>query len=191
MSRLGKKFIVMPDKVKGVVSNGLLEIAGPKGKMSQNIFDNLEVVVEKDRLFVKNTVPPNVRKTRKIFNRADSLQGLLRTLIKNKITGVVEGFEKILEIHGVGYKCELKGKKLILHIGYNHPVEVEVPDMITMEIVRDTIIFIRGIDKELVGNFTAKVRGTCPPEPYKGKGIRYRGEYVKHKVGKAAIGTQK
>jgi large subunit ribosomal protein L6 len=191
MSRLGKKPIIIPEKVNVSVKEGMIEISGPKGKLSQKIFDNISVSVENNQIFIKNLVGSDDKKMRKIFKKTDSLQGLLRALIINKINGVLNPFEKILEIHGVGYKAELKDKKLILNIGFNHPVEINIPEILSVEIVHNTILFIRGIDKHFIGNWTAQIRNLCPPEPYKGKGIRYRGEYVKHKVGKAAIATQK
>jgi large subunit ribosomal protein L6 len=107
------------------------------------------------------------------------------------IKGVSEGFEKILEIHGVGYKAETKGNKLILSLGFTHPVEVEIPKEISLEVSRNTIIFVRGADKQKVGEFAAKIRRIYPPEPYKGKGIRYRGEYVRQKATKAGVGATK
>ncbi|MCL5674796.1 MAG: 50S ribosomal protein L6 [Candidatus Omnitrophica bacterium] len=191
MSRLGKKPIIIPDNVNVSVSDNLIEISGPKGKLSQKIFDNISVAMENRQLLIKNLMPSGERKMRKLFKKTDSLQGLLRTLIINKINGSLNVFEKILEIHGVGYKTEVKDKKLILNVGFNHPVEIDIPETISIEVVHNTILFIRGFDKELLGNLTAKIRSICPPEPYKGKGIRYRGEYVRHKVGKAAIAAQK
>jgi large subunit ribosomal protein L6 len=191
MSRLGKKPIAVPDKVDISIDDSVIKISGPKGKLVQKIFNNISVTLENRQILIKNLIPSNVPKTRNLFKKTDSLQGLLRTLIINKINGSSNIFEKILEIHGVGYKAEMKDKKLILNIGFNHPVEIDIPEAISVEIVHNTILFIRSIDKELLGSWTSKIRNICPPEPYKGKGIRYRGEYVKHKVGKAAIAAQK
>jgi large subunit ribosomal protein L6 len=191
MARLGRKTIVIPGEVNVTVSDDAVEIKGPKGTLYQKIPQNILVKVTDGKLVVENTVPADNRKMRKLYKRTDALQGLIRSRINNMITGVTRGYEKVLEIHGTGYKAELKGKKIVLRLGFTHPVETELPDGVSAEIIRDTIIFLRAPDKDLLGDYAAKVRHLCPPESYKGKGIRYRGEYVRHKVGKAAIGTQK
>jgi large subunit ribosomal protein L6 len=188
MARLGKKTIIIPDGVKVKVENGKVFVEGKNGSLSQEIFPNLSVVVEDNKLTVKNEVDP---KNKKLYKKTDALWGLLRSLIFNMIKGVSEGFEKILEIHGVGYKAETKGNKLILSLGFTHPVEVEIPKEISLEVSRNTIIFVRGADKQKVGEFAAKIRRIYPPEPYKGKGIRYRGEYVRQKATKAGVGATK
>jgi len=188
MARLGKKPIKIPDGVKVEIKDNRIIISGKNGKLEREIFPGLRVEIKDGQIFVINEIP---EKQRKVYRKTDALQGLLRSLILNMVQGVTEGFEKILEIHGVGYKAELKGKELILNLGFSHPVKVEVPEDIKIEIIRNTILFIRGIDKEKVGNFAAKIRAIYPPEPYKGKGIRYRGEYVRQKVGKAAVGATK
>jgi len=190
MGRLGKKPIEVPDGVKVTVSDGIVTIEGPKGKMERKIFENLKVVIEDKKIFVNNTVP-ETPKFRRLFRKTDALQGLLRTLLKNDIIGVTKGYEKVLEIHGTGFRAEVKGKKLILNLGFTHPVELDLPDSITAQVEKNTVITFRSYDKEFLGNFVAKVRDIYPPEPYKGKGIRYAGEYVRHKVGKAAVGAQK
>ncbi|MCX7704850.1 MAG: 50S ribosomal protein L6 [bacterium] len=190
MGRLGKKSIEIPDGVNVSVSDRMVLIEGPRGKLQQEIFENLEVVVDDKKIYVNNKVP-QIPKFRRLFRKVDALQGLLRTLIKNKIEGVTKDFEKVLEVHGTGFKAELKGKKLVLTLGFNHPVEVDIPDLVKIQIEKNTIITLRSCDKELLGNFAAMIRDIYPPEPYKGKGIRYAGEYVRHKVGKAAVGAQK
>ncbi|HOK79371.1 MAG TPA: 50S ribosomal protein L6 [bacterium] len=190
MSRLGKKPIGIPDNVKISMEGRTLLIEGPKGRITQNIFDNLEVMIEDRKVIVTNTVSQSP-KFRRLFKKTDALQGLLRTLIMNKILGVTKGFEKVLEIHGTGFKAEVKGKKLILNLGFTHPVEVDIPEPITVQVEKNTVIKLSSYDKELLGNFAATIRDIYPPEPYKGKGIRYAGEYVRHKVGKAAVGAQK
>ncbi|MCM8822154.1 MAG: 50S ribosomal protein L6 [Candidatus Omnitrophica bacterium] len=190
MSRLGKKYLDVPEGVKVSVSGSTLLIEGPNGKISYEIFENLEVVIEDKKVFVRNNVL-ETRKFRRLFRKIDALQGLMRTMIKNGIHGVTKGFEKVLEIHGTGFKAELKGKKLALNLGFTHPVEVDIPDAIKVKIEKNTIITFSSYNKELLGNFVAKIRDIYPPEPYKGKGIRYAGEYVRHKVGKAAVGAQK
>ncbi len=186
MARLGKKPIVVTEGVKVSKKDGKIFFEGPKGKLEQDIFPNLEVSVDGGRIAVTNLVDPSDRKT---YRKTEALQGLLRKLILNRIGGTKEGFEKILEIHGVGYKGEVKGKKLVLSVGFSNPVEVDIPNGIEVEIYRNTIVFIRGIEKQKVGSYAADIRAICPPEPYKGKGIRYRGEYVRHKAGKAAVGA--
>lgn len=190
MSRLGKKPIDIPDGVKVSVSDRFILIEGSAGKISQEIFENLEVVVQDKKLFVKNKVP-QIQKFRRLFRKTDALQGLLRRLIKNKIDGMIKSYEKVLEIHGTGFRAEVKGKKLVLNLGFTHPVEIDIPDQIKVQVEKNTVMKFTSHDRELLGNFVAKVRNIYPPEPYKGKGIRYSGEYVRHKVGKAAVGAQK
>ncbi|MCM8764830.1 MAG: 50S ribosomal protein L6 [Candidatus Omnitrophica bacterium] len=190
MSRLGKKCLEIPDGVRVSVSNNTVLIEGPNGKISCDIFENLEIAVEDKKVFVRNKVP-DARRYRRLFKKIDALQGLARTLIKNGIQGVTKGFEKVLEIHGTGFKAELKGNKLVLNLGFTHPVEVDIPEAIKVKIEKNTVMKFSSHNKELLGDFVAKVRDIYPPEPYKGKGIRYAGEYVRHKVGKAAVGAQK
>ncbi|MCM8758700.1 MAG: 50S ribosomal protein L6 [Candidatus Omnitrophica bacterium] len=190
MSRLGNKAIDIPEGVKVLVDGKVILIEGPLGKLTQQIFDNLDVVVEDRKVFVKNMVP-KIPKFRRLFRKTDALQGLLRRLIKNKIEGVCKHFEKVLEIHGMGFRAELKGNKLILALGFTHPVEIEIPESIKVKVEKNTIVTFSSCDKEFLGNFVAKVRDIYPAEPYKGKGIRYAGEYIRHKVGKAAVGAQK
>lgn len=188
MARLGKKPVEIPDGVNVKIENEKVIVEGPKGKLSQEIFPNLTVLIEDKKIFVKNEVDP---KNKKLYRKTDALWGLLRSLIANMVKGVKEGYEKILEIHGVGYKGEVKGNKLILTLGFTHPVEVEIPKDLSVEVNKNTIIFIRGADKQKVGEFAAKVRSICPPDVYKGKGIRYRGEYVRQKPTKAGVGAGK
>jgi len=188
MSRLGKKPIDIPEGVNVKVENGFVYIEGKKGKLSQKILPNLSVVIEDKKIFVKNEVDP---KNKKLYRKTNAMWGLLRSLICNMIKGVSEGYEKILEIHGVGYKGEVKGKKLILTLGFTHPIEVEIPEGISVEVNKNTIIFVRGVDKQKVGEFAASIRRISPPDPYKGKGIRYRGEYIRQKPTKASVGATK
>lgn len=188
MARLGKKPIDIPEGVNVKIENGKIFVEGKKGKLSQDIYPNLSVVIEDKKIFVKNEVDP---KNKKLYRKTDAMHGLLRSLIFNMIKGVTEGYEKILEIHGVGYKGEVKGNKIVLNLGFTHPVEVEIPKDIQVEISKNTIIFIRGIDKQKVGEFAAKIRRICPPDVYKGKGIRYRGEYVRQKPTKVGVGAAK
>lgn len=186
MARLGKKPILIDEKVKISSKDGKIIFEGPKGKLEQEIFPNLDVSIDQGKIIVVNLVDPG---DRKLYKKTEALQGLLRKLILNRIKGTKEGFEKVLEIHGVGYKAEVKGKKIVLSIGFSEPVERDIPDGIEVEIHRNTIVFIRGMDKQRVGCYAADIRAIRPPEPYKGKGIRYRGEYVRHKAGKAAVGA--
>lgn len=187
MARLGKKPVEIPDGVKVKIESGKIKVEGQKGKLERDILPYIEVeVVDNKNIFVKNATPET---NRKLYRKGEAFQGLMRSLIENIVIGVNDGFEKVLEIHGVGYKGEVKGKKLVLTLGFSHPVEIDIPPEISVEVARNTVIFVRGIDKQKVGNFAAVIRKVYPPEPYKGKGIRYRGEYVRHKAGKAAVGA--
>ena len=190
MGRLGKKFIEIPKDVKVVIKDKTMVSEGPKGQITQEIFDNLQINIEDKKLQVINLVESSAR-FRKLFKKTEAIQGLLRTLIANKIKGVTTGFEKILEIYGVGFKAEVQGKKLIMNLGFTHPVEVDIPKPINVQVEKNTIVKILSYDKELLGSFAAQVRAIYPPEPYKGKDVRYAGEYVRHKVGKTAVGAQK
>ncbi|MCX8082573.1 MAG: 50S ribosomal protein L6 [bacterium] len=186
MARLGKKPILIPEGVKVKKEENNLIFEGRAGKLEQKIPSEIEVVLENSSITLKNLIPSE---NRKLYRKTEALQGLLRRIILNKIKGVNEKFEKVLELHGVGYKGEVQGKKLVLTLGFTLPVEIDIPEGIEVEVVRNTMIFIRGMDKEKVGNFAATVRAIFPPEPYKGKGIRYRGEYVRHKAGKTGVGA--
>lgn len=177
MSRIGKAPIAIPDGVKIQVKGGTVEVAGPKGKLTQRIPADMEVKQEDDALTVIR--PTDSRQHR-------SLHGLTRALINNMVVGVSEGFSKTLQIEGVGYRAEMNGKTLVLNIGYSHPVEFEPSNDITFAVEnRSKTIIVSGIDKQVVGEVAAKIRKQRPPEPYKGKGIRYDGEYVRRKAGKA------
>lgn len=188
MARLGKRPIVIPEGVKVNIKDGTIEVQGPKGTLERSVFSGLSVLLDNNQIFLKNEISDD---NRKLYRKTDAFQGLLKTLIENMINGVNKEFEKILEIHGVGHRVELKEKVLILTIGFSHPVEITIPDDISAEVAKKTIIYVRGINKEHVGSFAAKIRDIYPPEPYKGKGIRYRGEYVRQKVGKTAVGGAK
>ena len=188
MARLGRKAVALPAGVSVAVEGATVSVAGPKGKLSCPVPDGFLVRVEDGRVFIENTVP---QEQRKLFRKSDALHGMLRTLIRNMVQGVHEGFEKVLEIHGVGYKAEVKGKTLSLTLGFTHPVDLPIPAGVAIEVLRNTMVFLRSHDRELLGRFAATVRDVCPPEPYKGKGIRYRGEYVRQKVGKTAVGVTK
>jgi len=155
----------------------MVSVKGPKGELSQAVSPDMKVTQSDGTLTVE-------RPTDRGEHRA--LHGLTRSLIANMVEGVTNGFEKRLEIQGVGYRANLQGKKLVLALGYSHPVELEAPDGIDFEVPQPTRIVVRGISKQIVGEVAANIRKQRPPEPYKGKGIRYEGEYVARKVGKRA-----
>lgn len=176
MSRVGRLPVAIPDKVKAELSNGVLKVTGPKGSLEQAIHDDVEVKIADGEITV-------ARPTDKPEHRA--LHGLTRALIQNMVTGVTEGFTRALEIQGVGYRASMQGKTLNLALGYSHPVMVEPPEGIEFAVEGTNLIKVSGIDKQQVGQIAANVRAWRKPEPYKGKGIRYQGEYVRRKVGKA------
>jgi large subunit ribosomal protein L6 len=177
MSRIGRKPIPVPEAVTVEVGPGRVAVKGPRGELAQVLSTEMKVEQSDGVLTVD-------RPTNRGEHRA--LHGLTRSLIANMVEGVTEGFEKRLEIQGVGYRAQLKGKDLELALGYSHPVSIDAPDGIEFEVPQPTEIIVRGIDKQLVGQVAADIRKRRPPEPYKGKGIRYRGEHVARKVGKRA-----
>jgi len=177
MSRIGRKPIPVPEAVTVELAPGRVAVKGPKGELTQSLSTEMKVEQEGDAVTVQ-------RPTDRGDHRA--LHGLTRSLIANMVEGVTEGFEKRLEIQGVGYRAALKGKSLEMALGYSHPIAVEPPEGIEFEVPQPTEIVVRGIDKQLVGQVAADIRKRRPPEPYKGKGIRYRGEHVARKVGKRA-----
>jgi large subunit ribosomal protein L6 len=177
MSRIGKLPIVIPAGVDVQIDDGLVRVKGPKGELSQAVSRDLTFEREDGLLRVR-------RPTDRGEHRA--LHGLTRSLVFNMVQGVTEGFEKRLEIQGVGYRAQLRGKTLELALGFSHPVRIEAPDGIEFELPAPTQIVVRGIDKQQVGEIAAQIRKVRPPEPYKGKGVRYVGEYVARKVGKRA-----
>ena len=176
MSRIGRKPINIPAGVEVKFDNSVITVKGPKGTLTQNVHPNMAVEINGDVIEVKR---PNDDKE----NRA--LHGLTRSLIANMVTGVTDGYKKELEVQGVGYRAQKQGKQLVLNIGYSHQVIMEDNADITIEVPDPNKIIINGIDKQKVGQFAAEVREKRPPEPYKGKGIRYVGEYVRRKEGKA------
>jgi large subunit ribosomal protein L6 len=175
MSRVGKKPISIPDKTKINYSDKLLVVEGEKGKLSHTIHPAIDLAIENGVLNV-------TMKTAGRTNRA--LQGLTRSLVANMITGVSKGFERMLEINGIGYRAELSGKQLILHVGYSSPVAFDLPDGITAAVEKNNNIKLFGIDKQKVGLAAAAIRRIRPPEPYKGKGIKYAEEHIHRKAGK-------
>jgi len=177
MSRIGRKPIAVPDAVSVEVGPGRVAIKGPKGELTQTLSTDMKVEQSDGVLTV-------ARPTDRGEHRA--LHGLTRSLIANMVEGVTDGFEKRLEIQGVGYRAQLKGRNLELALGFSHPVAIDAPEGIEFEVPQPTEIIVRGIDKQLVGQVAADIRKRRPPEPYKGKGIRYRDEHVARKVGKRA-----
>lgn len=178
MSRIGKMPIELPDKVTITVDDdNLVTVKGPKGELSQQIHKDIKVVVEDGQIKIER--PSNSKPHR-------SLHGLSRSLINNMVEGVVNGFKKKLEINGVGYRAQKQGKTLVLNVGYSHPVEIEEEDGIEFEVPAANQVIVSGIDKQRVGAVAAVIRGTRPPEPYKGKGIKYEDEKIIRKEGKTA-----
>lgn len=177
MSRIGRNPIEIPDGVEIAVEPGRVRVKGPKGELSQAVSPEMKVEQSGGVLTV-------ARPTDRGEHRA--LHGLTRSLIANMVEGVTGGFERRLEIQGVGYRAKLQGKALELALGYSHPVKLPAPEGIEFEVPSPTEVVVRGIDKQLVGEMAAQVRKARPPEPYKGKGVRYVGEHVRRKVGKRA-----
>jgi large subunit ribosomal protein L6 len=177
MSRIGKQPIEIPDGVNVAVDPGRVTVNGPLGELTQNVPARMQIDKEEGQLLVK-------RPTDRGDDRA--LHGLTRSLVANMVEGVTKGFEKKLEIQGVGYRATLRGTDLELNVGYSHSVVIPPPAGITFEVPTQTEIVVKGIDKQAVGEIAAEIRDVRKPEPYKGKGIRYAGEYVRRKVGKRA-----
>lgn len=179
MSRIGKMPVTVPSGVEVKVdAENLVSVKGPKGQLQEQISPKIKVEIKDGTV---NVTRPDDSKV----NR--SLHGLSRTLIYNMVIGVTDGYEKKLEINGVGYKAEKQGKKLVLSLGYSHPIELMDPEGITTEAPSATEITVKGIDKSGVGNYAAVIRGWRPPEPYKGKGIKYVDEHIRRKEGKAGV----
>jgi large subunit ribosomal protein L6 len=177
MSRIGKKPIEVPSGVNVSISPGRVTVSGPLGELQQEIPNRISVEQENGELLVK-------RPTDRGPDRA--LHGLARTLVANMVEGVTKGFQKRLEIQGVGYRAALRGTSLDLSVGFSHTVTIEPPKGVEFEVPSPTAIIVKGTDKQQVGQVAADIRRVRPPEPYKGKGIRYEGEYVRRKVGKRA-----
>lgn len=177
MSRIGKMPIPLPDGVTAKVDGNTVTVTGPKGELTQETHPDIAVKLEDGVLSVHRPTESN---------RHKSLHGLTRALLNNMVLGVTEGFSRTLQIEGVGYRAEMKGKTLNLNVGYSHPVQFEPPEYVEFAVEnRSKTIIVRGIDKQVVGELAAQIRKTRPPEPYKGKGIRYDGEYIRRKAGKA------
>lgn len=176
MSRIGKKPISLPKGVEVTRDGSKITVKGPKGALTQVFPEEITIVQEDNQLLVQ-------RHSDEKKHRA--LHGLSRALLANMVEGVTNGFEKKLELVGVGYRAQLQGKKLVINIGFSHPVEIDPPEGIEFEVPAATKITVRGIDKQLVGNTAAHIRAVRKPEPYKGKGIKYENEVIRRKAGKA------
>ena len=177
MSRIGKQPIAVPSGVEVAIEPDLVRVKGPKGELHERVNKDITVSQEDDQILV-------TRPTNRGEHRA--LHGLTRSLIANMVEGVTDGFEKRLQIQGVGYRAKAQGKALELSLGFSHPINMKAPDGIDFEVPQPTEIIVRGIDKQLVGETAAQIRRHRPPEPYKGKGVRYADEQVRRKVGKRA-----
>ena len=175
MSRIGKKPVAIPGGVTATIDNGTLSVKGAKGTLSLTLRDEISYTVDGDSILVK---PANDTKQARAF------WGMQRTLVSNLVEGVSEGFTKVLEIKGVGYRASVQGKSLKLQLGFSHDVDLDVPEGLEVKTPDQTTVEISGIDKQAVGQFAAEVRRWRKPEPYKGKGIKYRGEYIFRKEGK-------
>ena len=179
MSRIGKKPIEIPAGVDVQIDGTLITVKGPKGTLSRNVHPNM--IVEKDGNTITVSRPNDDKMNR-------SLHGLTRTLINNMVVGTNESYKKELEVNGVGYRCEVKGNVLTLKIGYSHDVVMTAPEGVTVEVPNPNKVVVSGPDKQVVGQFAANIREKRPPEPYKGKGIKYVDEYIRRKEGKAGKG---
>ncbi|MBS6721663.1 MAG: 50S ribosomal protein L6 [Clostridiales bacterium] len=176
MSRIGRLPVEIPAGVEvNIAENNVVTVKGPKGTLSENLPAEMDIKIEDNHVVV--TRPNDLKKMK-------SLHGLTRTLIANMVTGVTKGYEKVLEINGVGYRAQKQGKKLILSLGYSHPVEMEDPEGLESVLDGQNKITIKGIDKQKVGQYAAEIRDKRRPEPYKGKGIKYADEVIRRKVGK-------
>ena len=175
MSRIGRLPITVPSNVDVTIDGRTVTVKGPRGSLSRSLHPDMTLTREESTLVVTR---PTEQKTHK------QLHGLTRTLVNNMVVGVTDGYRKGLEITGVGYRAALNGRKLTLNLGYSHPIEIDPPEGITFEVENPTRLAVVGIDKELVGQVAARVRATRKPEPYKGKGVRYVGEYIARKEGK-------
>ncbi len=184
MSRIGKQPVEIPAEVSVDLDGDKISIKGPKGELSMNIAYGVNVSLQEEdgqkKIVVKNK--DNSKTSR-------SLWGTVRALIKNMIVGVTEGFKKVLELHGVGYKMAVQGKKLVLHLGFSHPIELEIPADLTVEVEKEKLT-VSGVDKQKVGQFAAEIRALRKVEPYKGKGFRYEGEQFIKKEGKKAVASE-
>ena len=179
MSRIGKQPIIIPEGVKVILTDNYIEVKGPKGELEYTFPSSIQVIQKENALQIKRGSDDPVER---------SFHGLVRALINNMVIGVSTGFEKRLEIIGVGYRAQVSGKKITLNLGFSHPIDFEAPEGVNIEMDKEqkNIVIVSGIDKQKVGQVASKIRSYRPPEPYKGKGVRYVGEYVARKAGKTA-----
>jgi large subunit ribosomal protein L6 len=177
MSRLGKSPIPLPKGIELKITNGVINAKGPKGTVSYPLIEGISLKIENEKVIVEKDENVSMPKT---------THGLYRALVNNMVIGVSKGFEKKLSLVGVGYRAAVQGKVLDLQLGFSHPTQVPIPSNVQVTVDKSVLIVITGIDKQAVGQFAAAVRAMRPPEPYKGKGIRYENEYVRKKAGKAA-----
>ncbi|BFQ94974.1 50S ribosomal protein L6 [Enterococcus cecorum] len=175
MSRIGNKVVVLPQGVEVKQNGNEVTVKGPKGELTRTFSEDIKMNIEGNEVTFTR---PNDSKEMK------TIHGTTRAIFHNMVVGVSEGFQKALELIGVGYRAQLQGSKLVLNVGYSHPVEITAPAGVTFEVPSNTQVVVKGISKEAVGEIAANIRGVRPPEPYKGKGIRYVGEYVRRKEGK-------
>ena len=175
MSRVGKKPIPIPDKTTITYNDGVVTVKGKNGTLTQKVHDDVDLRIDGGEVNV--TMKTEDRKTR-------ALQGLTRSLVNNMVTGVSQGFERILEINGIGYRAEAKGKSILFTLGYSHPIDFPLPDGITASVEKNSVVKLAGIDKQLLGQTAARIRMLRPPEPYKGKGVKYAEEHIQRKAGK-------
>jgi large subunit ribosomal protein L6 len=181
MSRIGKKLVLLPATVKVVMEGPTMKVAGPKGTLTQDVHRDIKVTIEDGKVFVT---------TAKDSNKARAMWGLYRALLNNMVQGVEKGFEKKLEIEGVGFKAALQGDELVMNLGFVNPVKIKKPEGIIFTVEKN-IITVSGIDKQAVGQIAAQIRATKKAEPYKGKGIKYQGEKIRRKEGKKVVATKK
>ncbi|MEA1979697.1 MAG: 50S ribosomal protein L6 [candidate division Zixibacteria bacterium] len=181
MSRVGKAPVPIPDKTKVEINGSYVKVTGPKGELSRTIHEDITAALEDNQVIV--TRSSDLKKHR-------SLHGLTRSLLNNMVIGVSDGYKKVLKIIGVGYKAEVKGARLVLNLGFSHPIIFQIPEGINITVEpKVNLVTVEGIDKELVGACAAKIRSFRKPEPFKGKGVRYIDEYVRSKAGKSAVGS--
>lgn len=173
MSRIGKMPITIPDGVEVTLNGNVITVKGPKGTLTRELNPHVTVKIEDKKINVEVA-----------DEQYGNIHGLTRTLIHNMVEGVEKEFTRTLQINGVGYRAQKQGNKLVMNLGFSHPVEMEDPEGITVEVPNQTELVVKGIDKQLVGNYAAKIRDWRKPEPYKGKGIKYAGEYIRRKEGK-------
>ncbi|MDA8139415.1 MAG: 50S ribosomal protein L6 [Desulfobacteraceae bacterium] len=175
MSRVGKKPITVPDKTTVTYQNGMITVKGANGSLVHKVHPAIDLHVGKDRIDI-------VMKSESRENRA--LQGMTRSIVSNMVVGVTKGYERVLEINGIGYRAEAKGNNLIFSLGYSHPIEFPLPQGVKASVEKNNIVKLSGIDKYLLGQTAARIRQLRPPEPYKGKGIKYAEEHIQRKAGK-------